>query len=218
MTPVRVNYREILRYLGYRGKEADERTLSLIKSCLYELEGVSRPKNVSARYGVTVTPEDVCFAGLCIRSKKLAQHLRGCEQAIVFAATLGPQADRLMARYERVDMSRAVVMKASAAALVEAYCDECCAGFAKEERERGLYLRPRFSPGYSDFSILHQRDILRLLDAPKKIGLSMTESCMLVPVKSVTAIIGLTGEPTLCAQHKCADCSKTDCPFREEYQ
>ncbi len=208
--------REILRYLGYRGKSADERTLALIDSSLREIEGVVQPKSVWARYDAEVKPEAVRFAGFTVHSKKLAQHLHGCERVIVFAATLGPQADRLMARYERADMSRAVVMQAGAAALIEAYCNECCEHLAAEEADRGLYLRPRFSPGYSDFSIQHQRDILRLLDAAKKIGLSMTESCMLVPVKSVTAVIGLTKEPTLCAQHKCSACDKTDCPFREE--
>ena len=208
--------REILRYLGYRGKTADERTLALIDSTLHELEGVVQPKSVWARYDAEVKPGAVRFAGLTVHSKKLAQHLHGCERVIVFAATLGPQADRLMARYERADMSRAVVMQEGAAALIEAYCNECCEYLASEEADRGLYLLPRFSPGYSDFLLQHQRDILRLLDAAKKIGLSMTESCMLVPVKSVTAVIGLTKVPTLYAKHKCSACDKADCPFREE--
>ncbi len=213
---MQANRKEILRYLGYRGKPADETVDALITSCLSELAQVSQPKSVFAQFNATIGEEIVDFAGLCITSKKLASHLRGCDRVIAFAATLGSGVDRLMARYERVDMSRAVVMQASAAALIEAYCNECCEHFAREAGEQGYFLRPRFSPGYADFSIQYQGDLLRLLDTAEKIGLSMTESCMLVPVKSVTAVIGLTREQTLCTQHKCSVCEKKDCPFREE--
>ena len=213
---MQVNRKEILRYLGYRGKPADKKVLSLVESCLSELERTAQPKSTCAWYDAAVQGEEVSFAGLCIRSEKLAAHLRGCSRAVVFAATLGTGVDRLMARYERIDMSRAVVMQASAAALIEAYCNERCEQLAREAAVQGYFLRPRFSPGYADFSIQYQRELLRLLDAAKTIGLSMTESCMLVPVKSVTAVIGLTREKSLCAQHKCAVCDKKDCPFREE--
>lgn len=208
--------KEILRYLGYRGKPADEKVLTLIESCLSELGRVARPKSTWAWFDAAVTEQQVSFGGLTIKSRKLASHLHGCDRAMVFAATLGLEVDRLMARYERLDMSRAVVMQASAAALVEDYCNECCEHLAQEAAKQGYFLRPRFSPGYADFSIQYQRALLHLLDTAKKIGLSMTESCMLVPVKSVTAVIGLTREQGPCEQHKCSVCEKKDCPFREE--
>jgi hypothetical protein len=77
-----------------------------------------------------------------------------------------------------------------------------------------MHLRPRFSPGYNDFDIAHQTDLLRMLQAHKRIGLSETKSHMLTPLKSVTAVIGIgaqDGSPAV--KDKCAGCLKTDCQF-----
>ena len=83
----------------------------------------------------------------------------------------------------------------------------------REAAARGLKLRPRFSPGYGDFSIAHQRDITRELDTARRLGLTVTESLMLAPMKSVTAVIGLS-ETGGCTGGGCEACAKTDCDFR----
>ena len=75
-------------------------------------------------------------------------------------------------------------------------------------------MRPRFSPGYGDFDIHHQEEILRMLDAHKKIGLSMTESYMLTPTKSVTALIGFAEKEMDCPKSGCEVCEKKDCIYR----
>jgi len=83
-------------------------------------------------------------------------------------------------------------------------------------KEKGLYLRPRYSPGYGDFPLTYQKEILELLNAQRRIGLTRTESNMLVPTKSVTAIIGFTTEETSCHVAKCMTCQAKNCPFRKE--
>ena len=88
-------------------------------------------------------------------------------------------------------MARAVVLQACAAAELEEYCDEQQKKISTELEKSGLYLRPRFSPGYGDFPIEFQEPIMRMLDCAKKIGLTMTDSYMMSPTKSVTAIIGI---------------------------
>ncbi len=75
--------------------------------------------------------------------------------------------------------------------MIEAYCDECCDALAAHFQKQGLYLRPRFSPGYGDLSLDCQPAFLRVLDAEKRIGLTCTASHLMAPSKSVTAIIGL---------------------------
>lgn len=99
---------------------------------------------------------------------------------------------------------------------MEDYLDEWQEELRKEMEREGYYFRPRFSPGYGDFSIAHQGEILRLLDSAKKIGLSMTESSMLIPTKSVTAVIGLSREDIKCHRKGCEVCGKTDCAFRRD--
>ncbi len=78
-------------------------------------------------------------------------------------------------------------------------------------------MRWRFSPGYGDWDVHAQPDLLRLTQA-ETIGVSLTESFMLRPRKSVTAVIGLLRGGTdagKAAPKGCAVCPKRDCPFRQ---
>ncbi len=198
---------EIARYLGYGSAAPDSVITGRIRFCLDALE------RVTPRYVSRNMPLD----GLSFRSMDLERHLLGCSRVILFAATLGAEADTLLRRWSASDMSLAVVGQACAAALLENYCDECMAGLAAS-LPAGQYLRPRYSPGYGDFSLDFQRPLLDLLDAARRIGLSLTEGGMLVPVKSVTAVIGITGDRSTCNIHKCADCKSAGCPFRKEQE
>lgn len=209
-----VSRREIERYLGCRGG-ADERTRGLIEDCLKELEGAVRPHSVTQETDVRIESGRVYLGGLVAESRDLAKHLAGCRRGVLMAATLGSAADRLIGRKACVDMSAAVVMQACAAAMIEGVCDEVQARVAQEAGQKGLFVRPRFSPGYGDWPLTAQKGILDTLEAGKRIGLTVTDSLMLAPTKSVTAVIGLTGEKGSCHTHKCAACPKTDCPFRQ---
>ena len=154
------------------------------------------------------------IADVQIHSKNLARNLQGCSEVCLMAATLGIGPDRLIARASAVRMSDAVIYQAAAAAMVETYCDEVNEHIRQDAAQRGMYCRPRFSPGYGDFPISHQRDFSRLLDTPRKIGLTVTESCLLAPIKSVTAVIGLSETPQPCHRKGCEECGKTDCAYR----
>lgn len=211
-----IDKNEVLRYLGYRGKPADSETLQRIADCARELETAVSPRSLLRIRPAELGDGTVTIDGLQIKSRNLRRHIDGCREAALFAATLGPQADILLRRYSKTDMSRAVILQACAAALVESYCDERCAELAENVKPRGLYLRPRYSPGYGDFPIEYQADLLRLLDCQKKIGLTATDSFMLAPSKSVTAVIGLTTEKKSCHISKCMECKSLNCPFRKE--
>lgn len=207
--------KEALRYLGYGTHAADERTLELVRDCFRDLETYASAKSVCRIFDcVPAGPESLRIGKMEIHSRSLGKNLAGCEKAAVFGATLGTGVDRLMRTASLTDMARAVSYQACAAALLEKYCDEIQRKLEKEAGEEGLWVRPRFSPGYGDFDIRHQRDILEMLDAPKVIGLSMTDGYMLTPVKSVTALAGLSRVKADCHIHGCEECQKTDCAYR----
>ncbi|ADU26915.1 vitamin B12 dependent-methionine synthase activation domain-containing protein [Ethanoligenens harbinense] len=210
-----IRQKEVLRYLGYRGQPADESVLKKIRQCSELLLESAAPRMVSASYPLTLEVGDVVAIGtMRVTSHILWNHLRGCTEAVLFAATLGPGPDVLLRRYAQVDVSTMVILQACAAELIERYCDVCEETIREESAERGLFLRPRFSPGYGDFDIRHQRDFIERLACSKRIGLTMTEGYVLAPSKSVTAVIGLTPEQQSCHTEKCASCSKMDCVFR----
>nr|WP_300184930.1 vitamin B12 dependent-methionine synthase activation domain-containing protein [uncultured Agathobaculum sp.] len=206
---------EVLRYLGYRGAQPDEMAEQNLDRCIAELQSAAAPKSVFQAFELSHLAEGTMkTGGVLIRSKNLARTLKGCTSVYLMAATLGLAVDRLITRASAVRMSDAVLYQAAAAAMIEAYCDEVNDTLREEAERVGLYCRPRFSPGYGDFRIEHQRDISRLLDTPRKIGLTVTESCLLVPIKSVTAVIGLSNSPQPCHRKGCEECSKQDCAFR----
>ena len=207
--------KEAIRYLGYGKSSIDEKTYVLIQECFEELERISVPKCVYQILELSFSQEDeLQICNLHIKSKNLYKNLRGCEQVVLFGTTLGSVVDRQLHTYEITDMAKAVVMQACAAAMLEEYCDKVQNEIAMELSAEHLYLRPRFSPGYGDLSILHQREILDMLDAPKRIGLTMTDAYMLVPTKSVTAIIGVSNTKEPCHQKGCEECTKEDCLYR----
>lgn len=207
---------EALRYLGYHGtQQPDEAVQQSLDRCADELQNVVAPKSVFQAFPLTHPVEGTMkLADVFIHSKNLSRTLKGCTSVYLMAATLGVDVDRLIARASAVRMSDAVMYQAIAAAMIEAYCDEVNDVLRQEAKRVGLYCRPRFSPGYGDFRIEHQRDFSRLLNTPKKIGLTVTESCLLVPIKSVTAVIGLSNSPQPCHRKGCEECDKKDCAFR----
>ena len=151
---------------------------------------------------------------MVIQSRNLYRNLKGCEKVVLFAATLGLEADRLIARKTAVRMSEAVIYQAAAAAIIETYCDEINEEIRLHYEKEGFFLRPRFSPGYGDVALSHQKDFCRLLIVSKKIGLTVTEGDLMVPIKSVTAVIGLSKQNSDCHKKGCEECDKKNCEFR----
>lgn len=206
---------EAIRYMGYHGTQPDETVQDSLTRCGAALQQAVQPKSIYRVFPLTHIGADTLeIADVQIHSKNLARNLQGCSEVCLMAATLGIGADRLITRASAVRMSDAVIYQAAAAAMVETYCDEVNECIRQEAAARGMYCRPRFSPGYGDFPITHQRDFSRLLDTPRKIGLTVTESCLLAPIKSVTAVIGLSDTPQPCHRKGCEECGKTDCAYR----
>lgn len=216
-----INKREVFRYLGYQNHEPDEKTDRLVDDVIRELEQHLSTKNIQRRFQITILEnDDIVFrdkeCSFQMVSKNLTTNLRGCEEVVIFAATLGNGPDQLMNRYEISNMTKAAISQSASAMLIEAYCDQIQEEIRVQEESKGHYLRPRFSPGYGDLSIIDQKKIFQVLECEKRIGLTLTDSFMMLPIKSVTAIIGITKESSNCHVGKCKQCNKKDCEFRNE--
>lgn len=174
--------KDIIRYSGCRQSE-DEKLCSLCKDALEELRPHLTPRAVYAEIPVSFTGDTADFGFCKYESKSLRKFLGGDCRAYIFAATVGIGADRLISRYSPILPSRAVTIDGCATAAIECFCDYICKEiFRTNEQER-------FSPGYGDLPLEMQRDITKILDASLNIGLSMTDSYLLTPTKSVTAIV-----------------------------
>ena len=209
--------KEAVRYLGYGSHAIDDDTLALIGSSFEELERTAGRRIIYRIFDVSFQGETGLKIGTMeVDSRNLRRNLDGCRNVIVLGATLGAGVDMLLRRYSLTDMARVVVLQACAAALLEEYLDECQEELRLEQEAQGLYLRPRFSPGYGDFPIECQRDLIRVLDCARSIGLTLTEGCMMAPSKSVTAVIGAGRTVIRCHRQGCESCEKIDCIYRRD--
>ena len=217
--------REITRYLGYYGVTPDESMMREIDQCINELEKVITPRFVYDRFGLLQKEEGdgsvLSFGGIETGSRDLARNLKGCTEVYIMAVTLGPGPDRLVRRASVGRMSRALIYQAAAAAMTEAWCDEINERIRSEAARDGLYTKPRFSPGYGDLPLSVQKQISGLLNMPKEIGVSLTESLLMTPSKSVTALIGVSPEPASPGRGspkagKCGSCTaRESCPYAD---
>ncbi len=178
---------EVLRYASVKTKSAE--ISDLMSSCISEAAGVTDPKLCYIELDLSSSGDELCFGAFSLTSRDLAKCLSGCKKALIFAATIGIGLDRLIMKYSRLSPSRALILQAIGAERIETLCDEF-----EKELSKEFVTRPRFSPGYGDLSLDVQRDIFKILDAPRRIGISLNESLSMSPTKSVTAIIGIKNE------------------------
>lgn len=201
--------REILRYAGCRTVGADIE--ELLNSCIKEAINSFTYKACYTELDLNVIG-DVCDFGLFkVESKGLSTNLKECKKVVLCGVTVGVEIDRLISKYSRISPSKALMFQAIGAERIESLCDTFCTYF---EKENGVFLKPRFSPGYSDLSLLAQKEVFRILDCHKNIGLSLNDSMLMSPSKSVTFFGGVTDSPNKVTLNKCSLCEKLDCAFR----
>ncbi|MEE0867159.1 MAG: vitamin B12 dependent-methionine synthase activation domain-containing protein [Clostridia bacterium] len=206
---------EVYRYLGYGKREPDEKVQAAVEKCILQIGSALNAKACRDKFEIRENDgENIDLGFTAVKSRSLARNLKNCSEIILFTATIGIETDRIINRYSPVSPSAAVIAQAVGTAYIEAWCDLLCSRFEKEEREKGNSLRPRFSPGYGDAPLEMQKSIFSVLDCSRKIGVSLSNSLLMLPSKSVSAIIGISKEQTDCAINGCEACAKADCPYR----
>lgn len=183
--------RETLRYLGYAGVKSTDGMEWLLDECETLIMPVLAPKAVYAPFPLEFLGEERMNLGFAtVNSHSLFLNLSGCKSIVLFATTVGAGVDRLIAKYNRLSPARAAVLQAMGAAAVEQWCDKLNARITEEYGPS----RPRFSCGYGDLPLSLQRSIFPALNVTKNIGVTLTEGDLMMPSKSVTAIVGIKGE------------------------
>ncbi len=166
-----VNRREVLRYAGV--KETTPEIEELLDSCIAETKN-----SFTCKVCYTVIKKSSLPVEIATLSR-----LDGYDSVVVFAATVGLEVDRLIAKYGVISPSRALIFQALGAERIEALCDSFCNSFENSGQ--------RFSPGYGAFVLENQNYIFSTLNPSKNIGLTLNSSLLMSPSKSVTAILPL---------------------------
>lgn len=211
--PPPVKKPEILRYA--KAKPGDPAVEGLMAEVVQEAKDLFSYRVCSARFPIEQKENGIRFAGIETDSETLCAALADCEELLLFAATVGVEIDRVVTRYGRVSPAKALMFQAYGAERIESLCEAFITKTEKFLSEEHLFLKPRVSPGYGDIPLSLQKEIFALLDCPRKIGLTLHDSLLMTPTKSVTAIAGISrcgpAEKTYCE-----NCEKKDCGFRRE--
>ena len=186
--------KQVLRYAGQGTQAPSADLLQLLSSCKMEFLDCASCRAAGLEVEITREEDTLLLGSLSVTSKSLSEHLVGCDRGILFCATLGGGLERLFLRYGKTSPARALLLDAIGSAAIEEWCDRLEEGWTREAALRGLVLQERFSPGYGDLPLAYQAELLALLCAAQTTGVSATSGMMLVPKKSVTAIIGLKKE------------------------
>ena len=201
----KLNRNEAIRYLGGAGIQMNEQMKGLMNECEKMVLEKAAPKY---RYIELDLP-----CGKIMGGNDIANHLEGCEKAILMCAPLGAEIDRLIRINQISDMAKAVVLDSFSSVAVEQACNKVDELIA--EQYEGFNMTFRFSPGYGDYPLSLQQDFLRMLDAPRKIGLTTNDNFLLMPSKSVTAVMGLSKNPIERKKRGCAICNmRGKCRYR----
>lgn len=208
-----LNENEILLYLGYRGQEYPAEVEEQIKRCGAYVLAAASPRLIWRKIPV----DSADFTALSLEGKDIEELLEGCAEAVLMAVTLGQGIDRLLAKKSVSDMADAVIMDACASAAIENVADNFEFDLRMEVEAEGVYLTDRFSPGYGDLPLSSQKKLCAALDTERKIGLSLSPSLLMIPGKSVTAILGISGTPKPRRKRGCENCSLfRSCIYRKE--
>lgn len=198
--------KEVLRYLQYKSDIIDEETDRLINECILELKDLGELKYVYRIFNINNDNTTINFEDeIIIKSKDLSKLLKNSNKAVLLATTLGLAVENRIRYYSLSSLSKAIIFDACATAYIEALCDHTEAEIKTLAKKEGIGITFRYSPGYGDVSISHQKDVVNSLNATKLIGLTVSESSILIPRKSVTAFIGFDKTMEVTASHNSTD-------------
>ena len=206
-----LNRNEILMYLGHRGQEITPQIQGQIERCVEQVCKKAQPRLVYRRLPV----EQGQVKGFPMEGNDIRALLGECQEAVLMAVTLGAGVEQLLMRSEVTNLADAVIMDSCASVAVENVCDNFEADLRALLAGQGLYLTSRFSPGYGDLPLSLQPKFCEVLNTAKRIGLTVSANYLMVPRKSVTAVMGISDRPQALRARGCEVCSMfLDCPYR----
>ncbi len=187
---VEFDEKRILRLIGYKKRptEIKEPVKSLITEEKKKLDYLLHPAFIYTIVGYDETNKHLIF--------------KDAEKVAICISTIGPELEQEVKELmEKNEMLRALILDALGSEAAEEVAIQSDRILAEKAREMNLWPSKRFSPGYGKWDIKEQRFIFRMLPAAD-IGVSLTESCMMVPRKSVSFRINFYKEQKLSTRRR----------------
>ncbi|GMT42265.1 MAG: vitamin B12 dependent methionine synthase activation domain protein [bacterium] len=121
--------------------------------------------------------------------KKIAGLLEGCDYVSLLIATIGPALPDRADELKKIDPTDSFFLEHVGGWAADHLAEITDVRIQAECAKNGYKTTRRYSPGYGDWTLDAQPEIMRLLDSGK-IGVSLTDTKIMIPRKSVSAAIG----------------------------
>ena len=210
---------EVLRYLGYNGQEISYEIDTLISELTKKAKNVCTPVYTHMISDIENTTSGLHLTGtdIFLTGNDILKHLNGASKCITFACTLGVGFESSLLRLQAQSVTKALIFDAVGTAFIEEFADITEETLLSPFIKDGYYSKFRYSPGYGDLSLDFQTKIINTLQCQKKIGLTVTDTNILIPRKSVTAFIGIFKTPQKKPNSKCELCTNKEmCRMRKD--
>lgn len=210
---MRIDREEALRYAGVReekGGALHAQMEQIARACEIRIQ----PRYVWRLMEIRHQGQEIWLGEMQLEGRTAQKMLAQCQQAVVLVCTLGAAFDAWEKQVRARDMALGLLLNACGSTYVEAGCNAAEAEI--REKLPGKYLTDRFSPGYGDLPLSCQQTLLTWTDAMRRLGVTLTDSQLMNPMKSVTAIIGIADTPQAAKIRGCAFCTlREKCTLRK---
>lgn len=214
-----INRKEVLRYLEYKGQDIDNNLIEIIEECRNITKDRINPRYTFRVYSIKQKYKGIIElegTSLKLESKDLYKVLKDCNKCILMAATLGMDIEKDIKKYSYTELTKGIIIDSCGTTAIEEVCDKVQDEIKNTILKDGQYLTFRYSPGYGDLPIEKNIEILNILNGQKEIGLTITNSGIMIPRKSVVAIIGISDKNIKHSRKSCSSCNnKNTCKFKK---
>lgn len=218
MRKILQNKDEVLRYLGHKGQDIDKNMNKLMEESIEEMKYLIHERYIFKEFNIARNKEELWLESSKFKlpGKDIKNHLSKSNQCILLGVSLGHRVDTKIRYYEKINMTRALILDACATAAIEELSNNICFKIKESLLRENKVLTSRYSPGYGDLPLDIQGGFLATINAEKAIGLTSTSSGILIPRKSITAIMGIVNSSNKEERKNCLDCSNySTCGFRK---
>jgi hypothetical protein len=145
--------------------------------------------------------------------RQVCSYLQKSEYVALFVCTAGDIFTELTRQFNnRGDMLEAYITDAIGSLTVEKAMDKVQFQLEKTVKKQGFRITNRYSPGYCNWTVFGQKELFALLDK-LPVPVSLTESCLMKPVKSVSGVVGI-GKDVRKSEYACAVCGDKNCIYK----
>ncbi len=202
---VKVDKNRVLKYIGETNR-AD--VFQLIDHCEKQILNVCSPK--IATFKLDEIPQSL------IVGEDIKKHLENCFGIYVFCLTLGTAVDVLIRKAYYTDIFEQVVLDATSSVLVEQIAENFELELKNQFEKENIFTTLSYAPGYGDYPISLLKTYLEMVDSAKNVGVSLTDSGLMTPRKTICAVIGLSKNKVIGFRAGCENCKiKENCNLRK---